>query len=146
MNSLSIRNRNALPESAWAGINYRIAIDSSVAELVAHNTALLKPLAQKFNLSLTSFGEHITDASLPSFGSLVLSDAWGTHLEPAPVTPYGKEAGPYQVLSGTIKSVYNAHRKLDSGDNVKVQPAYMTGNTGRLLSYVATVFNSHPDV
>lgn len=133
-------NRNALPESAWAVINHRIATDSSVAETMSYDTALLKPLAEKFNLSLKSFGEYITDPSLPSFGSVILSDAWGTFLEPAPTTPYGINAGPYQVLSGTIKSVYNAHRGLEEGENVKVAPSHRAGNTGQKCSQIGLGF------
>jgi hypothetical protein len=104
---------------------------SSVAEVISKDTALLEPLAAKFNLSFTAFGTRITDPALPSYGSLVAYDAWGTHLEPAPVSPYtGAESAAYQLLSGTIKSVYNTHRGLEGNDNVKVQPGYMTGNTG----------------
>jgi Gly-Xaa carboxypeptidase len=86
-------------------------------------------LAEKFNFSLTAFGIPITDPSLPTWASVDLSDAWGITLEPSPLTPYvGSDSTAYQILSGTIKATYNAHRGID-GDHIKVQPGYMTGNT-----------------
>ena len=93
------------------------------------DTELIKPLAAKFNLSFTAFGEVITDPSAPSSGSVDLS-SWGTRLEPAPISPY-KDSAAFDILSGTIKSVYNDHRGLDGNDSIKVYPTYMSGNTGR---------------
>jgi Gly-Xaa carboxypeptidase len=99
---------------------------------MSKHVALIKPLAENFNLSFIAFGVPITNPSLPSFGSLVISNAWGSQLEPAPVTPYtGKESAAYQLLSGTIKSVYNTHRGLVGNDNIQVQPGYQPGNTGK---------------
>ncbi|KAF9646522.1 carboxypeptidase S, partial [Thelephora ganbajun] len=119
---------NALPEEAWAVVNHRIATDGSVAEVARIDTELLKPIAAKFNLSFTSFGEVITDPSVPYYGSVALSNPWGTQLEPAPISPY-KSSVAFDILSGTVKSVYNAHRGLEGNDNIKVYPSYMTGNT-----------------
>ncbi|KAF9786336.1 carboxypeptidase S [Thelephora terrestris] len=119
---------NALPEYAWAVINHRIATDSSVSEVINIDTQLVKPIAAKFNLSLTSFGDVITDPSVPYYGSIVLSDPWGNQLEPAPISPY-KGSAAFNILSGTIKSVYNTHRGLNGDDNIEVYPSYMTGNT-----------------
>ena len=94
------------------------------------DTELLKPIAAKFNLSLTSFDEVITDPSVPSYGSVVLSNPWGTELEPAPISPY-KGSAAFDILSSTIKSVYNTHRGLEDDDNMKVYPTYISGNTGK---------------
>ena len=99
--------------------------------MVGIDTELLKPIAAKFNLSFTSFGKPIADPSLPSYGSVALSDPWSTQLEPAPISPYRGSAA-FDILSGTIKSVYNTHRGLKGDDDIKVYPAYMTGNTGRI--------------
>lgn len=92
-------------------------------------TELLKPIAAKFNLSLTSFGEAITDPAIPYYGSVALSDPWNSMWEPAPISPYKRSAA-FDILSGTIKSVYNAHRGLRGDDDIKVYPAYIAGNTG----------------
>ncbi|KAJ8521566.1 hypothetical protein ONZ45_g1729 [Pleurotus djamor] len=118
---------NALPEKAWAVVNHRISTESSVSETMEHDTALLKGLAKKFNLTYTAFGENIIQAD-NSKGSLSLSDAWGTALEPAPKTPTDRNAAPFALLSGTIKATYNAHRSI-TGDNIVVGPGIMSGNT-----------------
>ncbi|KAF9649050.1 carboxypeptidase S [Thelephora ganbajun] len=119
---------NALPEEAWVVINHRISTDSSVSQTIRFVSDLLQPLATKFNLSLTSFGETITDPTLPSYGSILLSDPWDTRLEPAPISPY-KSSPAFRVLAGTIKSVYNTHRGLEGNDNIVVYPSYLFGNT-----------------
>ena len=111
------------------------------------DTELLKPVAAKFNLSLTSFGKAITDPSAPSYGSVTLSNPWGTQLEPAPISPY-KDSAAFDLLSGTIKSVYNTHRGLEGDDNIQVYPSYITGNTGRtnpLFLYASWPAVSHTD-
>ncbi|KAF8159671.1 hypothetical protein B0H34DRAFT_704372 [Crassisporium funariophilum] len=120
---------NALPEQAWAVINHRISVVSSIAEVQAHDTALLKSLAKKFNLTYEAFGSRISEEGAPFSGSLTLSNAFGDGLEPAPITPTGPDAGPYQLLSGTIKATYNAHRSLTDLNSVIVAPSMMSGNT-----------------
>ena len=141
---------NALPEEAWAVVNHRIAtqrsgfpsfffvsratypefVSSAVAALKERDASLLKHLANEFNLTYTAFGSAITKEDGPSAGTLTLTDAWGTALEPAPITPTGEDSAPWQLLSGTIKATYNAHRDLEGRDNVFVSPGIMTGNTG----------------
>ncbi|CDO73281.1 hypothetical protein BN946_scf185008.g43 [Trametes cinnabarina] len=119
---------NALPEQAWAVVNHRIATESSVDAVKAHDTALLKGLAQDFNLSYTAFGSRITgEDGGAAYGTLTIGDAWGAALEPAPVSPI--DAPEYALLSGTIKATYNAHRELDGNDNIIVSPGIMSGNT-----------------
>ncbi|KAF4593116.1 hypothetical protein EYR38_008826 [Pleurotus pulmonarius] len=120
---------NALPEQAWAVVNHRIATESSVAATIKHDTQLLKSLSKKFNLTYTSFGAELSEKDVPSSGTLTLSDAWGTALEPAPITPTGQDAAPYALLAGTIKSTFNSHRSLQ-GDNIAMSPGIMSGNTG----------------
>ncbi|PPQ79239.1 hypothetical protein CVT25_002805 [Psilocybe cyanescens] len=120
---------NALPEQAWAIVNHRIAVVSSVDAVKEHDTALLKELGDKFNLTYDAFGSRISEADAPASGSLTLSDAFDGSLEPAPITPTGKDAAPYQLLTGTIKATYNAHRTLQNADPVIVAPSMMSGNT-----------------
>ena len=102
---------------------------------------LLKPLARSLNLSLTSFGEAITDPTLPTYGSIVLSDPWNTKLEPAPISPY-KSSPASRIVSGTIKGTYNAHRGLEGDDNIMVYPSYLFGNTGKGFDFVPS-FGEH---
>ncbi|KZT10071.1 carboxypeptidase S [Laetiporus sulphureus 93-53] len=118
---------NALPENVMAVVNHRIATDSSVSSVKNHSTELLKELAEHFNLSYTAFETSIT-GDKPGYGTLTLSDAWGTALEPAPITPVGQDAVPFQLLSGTIKSTHNAHRELTE-DGITVIPSLVSGNT-----------------
>lgn len=117
---------NALPEQAWAVVNHRIATDSSLGALKSRDTALLRSLATQFNLSFTAFGLSQSDESAPAYGTLTLSEPFHPGLEPAPITPIDEE--PYQLLSGTIKATYNAHRSL-KGDNINVAPSVMSANT-----------------
>ncbi|ETW78967.1 Metallo peptidase M20 [Heterobasidion irregulare TC 32-1] len=120
---------NALPEQAWAVVNHRLATESSVAETKHRDTEALKVLAQQFNLSYTAFGAAISAKDAPAYGSLTLTDAWGTALEPAPITPTDSDAVPYRILSGTIRATYDSHRDLVGGDNIFVSPGIMSGNT-----------------
>ncbi|KZS94485.1 carboxypeptidase S, partial [Sistotremastrum niveocremeum HHB9708] len=119
---------NALPESAWAIINHRIAVDSSVKATMERSIDLLLPLASKFNLSVTAFGENITDASVPSYGSLTLTDAFDGQLEPAPITP--TDSASYRLLSGTILATHKASSAYKNlGREMVIAPGMMTGNT-----------------
>ncbi|KAI0821552.1 carboxypeptidase S [Irpex lacteus] len=121
---------NALPESAYAVVNHRVATDSSVADAWAHDTATLQSLAHSYNLSITAFGKQLTDPSSPAYGTLTLSDAWGVSLEPAPITPSrGDEAEPFRLIAGTIKATHNAVRNITGDNNVIVSPGIMSGNT-----------------
>ncbi|QRV91200.1 Gly-Xaa carboxypeptidase [Ceratobasidium sp. AG-Ba] len=113
---------NALPELASAVVNHRIRTDSSVSELKKAITAKLLPLAQKYNLTLNSFASD-RNITAGTFGTLVLSDSWGTAREPAPVTPSeGDEAAAYRLLSGVIR--------MTRGDKkTVVSPSIPTGGT-----------------
>ena len=73
----------------------------AVKERVAN---LLTPLASEFNLSLTAFGTKLFSEQEAGYGTLTLTDAWGTALEPAPITPTDPDDAPYKLLSGSIKS------------------------------------------
>lgn len=102
---------------------------SSVGEVQAHDTALLKHLAKKFNLTYSAFGTQVSEEGVPASGTLTLSAAFQAGLEPAPITPTGTDAAPYQLLSGTIKATYNAHRSIKDTDSIIVAPSIMSGNT-----------------
>ena len=138
---------NALPELAWAVVNHRISVIrydyhplrtvhnwcdfpcSSVSEVQARDTALLTQLANTFNLTYNAFGSQISEEGASASGTLTLSAMIQNSLEPAPITPIGEDAAPYQLLSGTIKATYNAHRSINDADTVIVAPSTMSGNT-----------------
>ena len=159
---------NALPEEAWAFINHRIATQrsvfcihtrkfavfihtthlwlasSSISAVQQRDTDVLKHLAKEFNLTYTAFGSAISTEDGPAAGTLTLTDAFGTTLEPAPVMPASGNSAPWQLLSGTIKATFNAHRGLDGADNIIVSPGIMSGNTGgctRPICYRSKVDN-----
>lgn len=115
---------NALPELATAIVNHRIAEHSSVRALQERTTALLAPLAARLNLTLDAFGVTV---SAGGAGRLVLSDAFGTALEPAPVTPTG-HSPPFALLAGTVAETFRA-KHGEGGPQVVVQPALALGNT-----------------
>lgn len=58
----------------------------------------------------------------------MLSDAWGTALEPSPVTPMGAY-DPYQILAGTIKATIESAEGYNAS-GVVVAPLLQLGNTG----------------
>jgi Gly-Xaa carboxypeptidase len=120
---------NALPEQAWAIVNHRISTESSIAATKVRDIELLESLANNFNLSYMAFGSHISNEDAPSYGTLTLSTAFGDGLEPAPVTPSGEDAVPFQLLSGTIKAAYNSHRNISGSGAIIVSPGIMSGNT-----------------
>ncbi len=86
---------------------------SSVGAVQQRDTDVLKDLAKEFNLSYTAFGSAISTKDGPTAGALTLTEAWGTALEPAPVTPTDEDSAPWRLLSGTIKATFNAHRGLE---------------------------------
>ncbi|KAG1751297.1 uncharacterized protein EDB91DRAFT_598921 [Suillus paluster] len=120
---------NALPEQAWAIVNHRISTESSRAATKVRDIKLLESLASDFNLSFTAFGTHVSDPEAPSYGTLTLSHAFNEGLDPAPVTPSGEDAAPFQLLSGTIKATYNSHRNISVSDAIIVSPGIASGNT-----------------
>ncbi|KAF8437233.1 hypothetical protein L210DRAFT_3682609 [Boletus edulis BED1] len=121
---------NALPERAYAVINHRISVESSVAATLNHDASLVEPLAKEYNLSYTAFDDHMDGEMIPSgLGKVTLSTVFEARLEPAPITPTEEDAGPYQVLSGSIKAAYNSHRGISGDDHIIVSPGVMSGNT-----------------
>ncbi|KAJ6469326.1 hypothetical protein C8R45DRAFT_837463 [Mycena sanguinolenta] len=115
---------NALPEQAMALVNHRIATQSSVNATLTRDADLLLPLAERFNLSVTAYGEALTPSAV-AYGTLELSAPQS--LEPAPITPSGKDALPYALLAGTIREVFRVTRT--GVEEIVVAPGIMTGNT-----------------
>ncbi|TFK51770.1 carboxypeptidase S [Heliocybe sulcata] len=119
---------NALPERAKAVVNHRIAEHSSVRELQDYFTDLLSPLAEKYNLTVNSFGRNITGSETgASAGELILSDAFGNQLEVSPVSPFF-ESAPAEILSGTIKATIESSKGYNAS-SVVVTPSFAIGNT-----------------
>ncbi|KAF8449022.1 hypothetical protein L210DRAFT_847620 [Boletus edulis BED1] len=129
---------NALPERGYAVVNHRISVErreicqmiSSLAVTLDHDATLVRSLAQEHNLSYAAFDADMDgDVNAPGRGKVTLSKAFGSGLEPAPITPTGEDAGPYRLLSGSIKAAYNSHRGISGDEHIVVSPGMMSGNT-----------------
>lgn len=106
-------------------------LDSSVSAVKTHILDTLIPIAEKFSLTLDAFGEDLNALSnAASSGHLTLTDAWGTALEPAPVTPWIENPA-FDFLAGTIKTVVKTSLRWNNSDiPVAVGPGILSGNTG----------------
>ena len=108
-------------------------------EVQEHITDVLAPVAEAFDLTLTAFGTNVTAGS-GAGGHLALSDAWGTALEPAPITPTDND-GPWGILAGTIQAAIHSS-KANKGKRTVVTPTLAIGNTGAswlgLVSWVGS--------
>ncbi|KAL7280577.1 hypothetical protein ACG7TL_005511 [Trametes sanguinea] len=121
---------NALPERAEVIVNHRIDIHSSVSALKKRIAAVVQPVAARLGLELEAFGEMVGEgnAEYESAGRLRISDAFGTALEPAPITPMG-DSGPFKLLSGTIIGVLGASNRTGYDKKAFIAPGMSTGNT-----------------
>lgn len=107
---------NALPERTTAIINHRINIGERSSDVHGKMTQLAKKIADKYNLTLHAFDNHIETPN-----SITLYPGPNI-LDPAPVTPTDASTiSPWSVLAGTIRALY--------GEDVIVAPGLMTGNT-----------------
>src|SRR5271170_4677793 len=92
---------NALPESVYAIVNHRIAMESSVKEVQSHLISLLTPLAHSLPPTLLAFNHLISSpspSSDPQNTTITLTTTPDT-LDPAPVSPDDTYA--WGVLRGT---------------------------------------------
>lgn len=98
---------NALPESATALINHRIATYSRIADVEHRYKRLLTPLAEELGLSLTAFGEELVPHINASIGSLVIGrGSWIVDTrDPSPFE--GPDAGPWRLLSSVIRQTWH---------------------------------------
>ncbi|KZO99299.1 Zn-dependent exopeptidase [Calocera viscosa TUFC12733] len=95
---------NQLPQLAWAVVNHRIHVESSMAEVEDRLIDLLTPQAERFNLSLSAFNRTIIPQSHEKTGSLELVDPYGTARDPLAGTP--SRGRVWDALGGTIQSVF----------------------------------------
>ena len=82
----------------------------------------MKPLAKQFNLTLMASGDVIATGNM---GQVILSDAFGTALEPSPITPAGKSPA-FAVLAGTISAVFERTPAYDN-KSIVVKPSLLLG-------------------
>jgi Gly-Xaa carboxypeptidase len=101
-----------------------------------HIVQLVSPIATEFNMSLIAFGLPSTQNVVPAH-QIVLSDAFGTALEPSPVTPL--ESGPYKLLAGTIKAALETAARYNS-TGVIISPSLGLGTMHYPLRYFKLSF------
>ncbi len=105
---------NALPERVTAVVNHRINNGDEPEMIWQRITALAKPIAKKYNLTLHSFDGVKEEAQ-----SISLWNS-STTMRAAPTTPTDVEkTTPYSVLAGTTRALY--------GTDIIVSPGTMTG-------------------
>ena len=128
---------NALPERAEVIVNHRINIHSSVGVLQARIVDVVRPVVERFGLDFDAFGttSRANGGSASEIGLLKIADAFGTALEPAPITPMGG-SGPFKLLSGTIVGVLGASNRTGYDKKTFIAPSMSTGNTGACASPV----------
>lgn len=89
-------------------------------------SSILIPMAKRFNLSIDAFGGVVNGTAE---GRIVLSDAFGTGLDPSPKTPtFG--SGPWELLSGTIMATVTSSIRTEyslKGVPVIVAPTLSLG-------------------
>jgi Gly-Xaa carboxypeptidase len=100
-NSAKKSSANALPETAYAIVNHRIAVEDSVKVLKEHYIRILSPLAKKWNFKLAAFGKDIKTSGKP-VGILTL--AGHDELEPSPASDH-KDVR-FKWLAGTLQAVF----------------------------------------
>ncbi|GAA6012255.1 hypothetical protein JCM11491_007073 [Sporobolomyces phaffii] len=111
---------NALPESVELVANYRVAIGSEIQDVKDHISALVDPVARRFDLSTDVFGVASTVSAEHVGGHLNVVSI--NELPPAPVSPT-TDSTAWDVLAGTILHT------LDRSNNLVVAPGIMSGNT-----------------
>jgi Gly-Xaa carboxypeptidase len=114
------KKSNALPETAYALVNHRIAIEESVRILKDHYIRILYPLANKWNYLLDAFGTQLGSKNSPS-GTITLLGLG--ELEPSPVSSH--EDVRFSWFTETVHSVF--------GKEVHVAPILETGKSCLLV-------------
>ncbi|KAJ4405663.1 hypothetical protein N0V82_010285 [Gnomoniopsis sp. IMI 355080] len=112
---------NALPERTVLTVNHRVNVGDHPSDVQQRLTKVAGKIADKFNLTLHAFPED-DGGETPS--SITLKVAYGSYLEPAPVSPTSVIEGEmtaYEVLAGTTRALY--------GEEVIMAPGLSTGNT-----------------
>ncbi|PWN50192.1 Zn-dependent exopeptidase [Violaceomyces palustris] len=112
---------NALPESASAVINHRIAVDSSLFEIQHRLEGMIRPLAESFGLKVIVGGEQQEGEAQDPAGTLRIT--FLTSSEPTPVSPWTNAQ--FGRLASTIRHVFPGK----DGRERLVTPVVMTGNT-----------------
>ena len=112
---------NALPESVYAMVNHRIAMESLIKEVQTHLIDLLTPLIKSLPATFIAFSQplYIPSTSINPRNTTVVLSTTPEMLNPAPVSPITSPA--WRILSRAVNRSF--------GEQVVLAPSLMTGNT-----------------
>lgn len=117
---------NALPELGFVTVNYRVSVDQTLREVEESIVKHILPLAERFGLDVSAFGEEHSyrpPGALVSPGKLVIANTGFN--DPAPVSPSSADHPVWATFAGSIRHAYGD--RLD--EDVVVAPSLMTGGT-----------------
>ena len=114
MKLINYLTANVLPETAYALINHRVAVEESIKYVKDAYIEFLKPVAKRQNLTLCLFDAE----NCQSEGTLgTITPVANGVLEPSPVSD--PEDTRFGWLSGTLRGIF--------GSDVIVTPTLLTG-------------------
>lgn len=153
---------NAMPEVVKLGVNYRVAPQNSIGEIMHNVVGHLAPIVEKYNLALTAFeddeeyksyeenyqhgltktrsGSSVKPAYEVDYnGTLTLTSSQKTLA--APISPTTNDNAVWEVFAGTIR-----HAFASPGTTVVPVGELMTGNTDtrHYLSLTRNVYRWSP--
>ncbi|KAK6456348.1 uncharacterized protein RJT20DRAFT_145463 [Scheffersomyces xylosifermentans] len=119
---------NALPEYVEIDVNHRVAIESTVDEIVQRDLKLVSLVAHKFDLGIIYEGDEIKKKTTKGYFTVRKASS----LEPAPPTPTSGRA--WELFAGNIRHLYeevafSASDHPQHGKRIVVAPGIATGNT-----------------
>ncbi|KAF9889799.1 hypothetical protein FE257_006889 [Aspergillus nanangensis] len=121
---------NALPETVFALVNYRVALHQTPEEVLERARGLIAPIVEKYDVGLVVVGDDGDEEGEEGeggFGRLVLSTL-AEPLRPAPVSPTHEESAVWMRFAGVTRDVFESVPSL-KGKTVVVAGDIMTGNT-----------------
>lgn len=116
---------NALPEKINATVDYRVALHENTDIVRGRAINIISPIAQKHNLTFTSFGSG--DTTNQSTRHLDVSD-FSLALEPAPISPTSPSDAIWTRMSGVTRQFFESLPTYNN-KTVVVTGDVMTGNT-----------------
>ncbi|BGP39897.1 hypothetical protein JCM10449v2_003853 [Rhodotorula kratochvilovae] len=137
---------NALPEVTSVLVNYRVAIDSSPAEVKARLAKTVEPVARRYGLKVNAFGaerDYAQEEGKETVGELKLTA--GIESEASRISPTDSAA--WSTFAGTIRHAFgprfpSSTSSDPSSTSLIVAPALMLGNTD-VRYYLARNLTQH---
>jgi Gly-Xaa carboxypeptidase len=126
---------NNLPEFGFAVINHRIAVEETVESVMSTLVERVASKARELGLGLYLWGEEVRKPDSADLG--ILSVETEGAIEPAPLAP--RDSGPWKLLAGTIRHVWNGRFEEGPESEIIVSPAMSTGNTDTQVNVSLTM-------